>query len=392
MKALLLGALLLSQMPRITLSVENADIHTVLRAIAKVANTNIITTPGVQGKVTVEFTNLPWKEALYALLETNGLAALEEEDLIKVMTLQELQELRTTTQLTTRVFHLKYAKAEEVQPSIEGLLSDQGSVKVIKRTNSLVVRDSEDRVEQIAAILNRIDQPTPQVLIKARIVKVDRKTAQELGIRWLAGSVDPTHPYHWRAKVLNQAGTPQGIFQFGTLRSGINIDAILTALENEEKAEIISEPSVIVSNNETAVVLDGKKIPIITLDLAGNRVIKFYDVALKLTVTPHITPDSGIFLELHPELSDLSGEATAAGEPIILSSEVETKLLVKNGETVVIGGIHRNKTGEVKKGIPFLSAIPLIGKFFTYTAHTNDKTELMIFVTPVLHTPMVSQR
>ena len=392
MKVLVLSLLLFSQMPRITLSVENADIHTVLRAIAKVANTNIITTPGVQGKVTVEFTNLPWKEALYALLETNGLAALEEEDLIKVMTLEELQQLRTTTQLTTRVFHLKYAKAEEVRASIEGLLSDQGSVKVIKRTNSLVVRDTEDRLEQVEGILQRIDQPTPQVLIKARIVKVDRKTAQELGIHWISGNVDPTKPYHWNAKVLNRAGSPQGIFSFGTLRSGINIDAILTALENEEKAEIISEPSVIVSNNETAVVLDGKKIPIITLDLAGNRVIKFYDVALKLTVTPHITPDSGIFLELHPELSDLSGEATAAGEPIILSSEVKTKLLVKNGETVVIGGIHRNKTGEVKKGLPFLSSIPLIGKFFTYTAHTSDKTELMIFVTPVLHEPMISKR
>ena len=392
MKVFLLGALLFSQMPRISLSVEGADIHTVLRAIAKVAHTNIITTPGVQGKVTVQFSNLPWKEALYALLETNGLAAVEEENLIKVMTLDELQQLRTTTQLTTRVVHLKYAKAEEVAPSLEGLLSDLGTVKVIKRTNSLVIRDSEDRIEQVVATLKNIDQPTPQVLIKARIVKVDRKTAQELGIHWLAGTQDPTQPAHWRAKVLNRAGTPQGIFSFGTLRSGINIDAILTALENEEKAEIISEPSVIVSNNETAVVLDGKKIPIITLDLAGNRVIKFYDVALKLTVTPHITPDSGIFLELHPELSDLSGEATAAGEPIILSSEVQTKLLVQNGETVVIGGIHRNKTGEVKKGLPILSSIPLLGRFFTYTAHTMDKTELMIFVTPVLNQPMVSQK
>ena len=268
---------------------------------------------------------------------------------------------------------------------LQPLLSSQGVIQVERRTNSLMVRDSYDRIEKIAKLIQEIDKPTPQVLIKAKIAKVDYKAAREIGIQWKIGNLtNPNAPSHFQGSMNAPVQGPPFKFTIGTIRSGVSIDEILSALEQENKAEVISEPSVVVADNEEAFVLDGKKIPIVTLDLAGNRVIKFYDVALKLSVTPHITPDSSIALDLHPELSDLSGEATAAGEPIILSSEVKTKLQVKNGETVVIGGIIRNRKGTVMRGVPFLSSLPVIGRFFTYKAETQDKTELMIFVTPTL--------
>ncbi len=390
MKALILSMFLIFQTAggstgKVTLDIEKADINTVLRAIAKVGGVNIITTPSVQGEISVHLTDVPWREALYAILEANGFTAIEEENVIKVMTIQELENLKRTVRVSSRIFRIKYAKAEDLRPVLQPLLSSQGVIQVERRTNSLMVRDSYDRIEKIAKLIQEIDKPTPQVLIKAKIAKVDYKAAREIGIQWKIGNLtNPNAPSHFQGSMNAPVQGPPFKFTIGTIRSGVSIDEILSALEQENKAEVISEPSVVVADNEEAFVLDGKKIPIVTLDLAGNRVIKFYDVALKLSVTPHITPDSSIALDLHPELSDLSGEATAAGEPIILSSEVKTKLQVKNGETVVIGGIIRNRKGTVMRGVPFLSSLPVIGRFFTYKAETQDKTELMIFVTPTL--------
>ena len=388
MKTLLVFSILLSQTGNITLDLEKADINTVLRAIGEVGKVNIITTPNVRGEISVHLKNIPWRDALYAILETNGYAAIEEENIIKVMTIQELEEIKRTLRVSSKIFRIRYANAKDMIKVLQPLLSAQGVIQVEKRTNSLMVRDSYDRIEKIAELIKQIDKPTPQVVIKTKIVKIDRKVAEELGIRWITGNLsNPNEPTHGEFQFKGDVAQPTARLTFGTIRAGVNIDAILTALEREDRAEIISEPSVRVLDNEEAKVLDGKKIPIITLDLAGNRVVKFYDVALKLQVIPHVTPDSSILLELHPELSDLSGEATAAGEPIILSSEVKTKLQVKDGETVVIGGILRDRTTTLKKGVPFLSSLPVIGRFFSYTAETRGKSELMIFVTPKLVAP-----
>lgn len=385
MKTLIILSMLFSQVGNISLDLEKADINTVLRAIAEVGEVNIITTPNVRGEISVNLRDIPWRDALYAILETNGYAAIEEENIIKVMTIQEMEEIKRTLRTRSKVFRIKYARAEDLVEVLQPLLSDQGVIQVEKRTNSLMVKDSDDRIERVGEMIMQVDKPTPQVLIRAKIVKVDRKVARELGIRWVTGNVsNPNEPTRGEFQFKGSVAQPTAIFTFGTIRAGVNIDAILTALEREDRAEIISEPSVRVLDNEEAKVLDGKKIPIITLDLAGNRVVKFYEVALRLQVIPHMTPDSSIMLELHPELSDLSGEATAAGEPIILSSEVKTKLLVKNGETVVIGGILRDRVSSVVKGVPFLSSLPVLGRFFSYTAENKSKSELLIFVTPTL--------
>jgi type IV pilus assembly protein PilQ len=144
----------------------------------------------------------------------------------------------------------------------------------------------------------------------------------------------------------------------------------------------LSEPSVLISDNETAVILSGKKIPINTVDQAGNIITELYDVAVKLQVMPHINPNNQVLMDLHPEVSDLSGEATVSGGIIILTSEIMTKLLVDDGQTVVIGGVMRSKKDRLERRVPLLHAVPLVGRLFTYTSETLDKTEIMIFVTP----------
>jgi type II secretory pathway component GspD/PulD (secretin) len=144
----------------------------------------------------------------------------------------------------------------------------------------------------------------------------------------------------------------------------------------------LSQPSVLINDNEQARILSGKRIPINVLDKAGNLVTQFYDVAVRLTVTPHVNPDGNVMMALNPEVSDLSGEATVAGGIIILTSEVNTTLLAKDGETVVIGGVIRSKDGKVERRVPLLNAVPILGRLFSYTAKTVDKTEILVFVTP----------
>lgn len=162
----------------------------------------------------------------------------------------------------------------------------------------------------------------------------------------------------------------------------MNLNAIIEALEEDDKAHVLSKPSVLIADNEQAIILSGKRIPITTLDRSGNLVTTFYDVAVKLTVTPHINPNKQIMMELTPEVSDLSSEATVSGGIIILTSSVTTKLLVNNGDTAVMGGVIRSKEDKLERHVPLLHAIPLLGHLFSYTSTSVDKTEIMVFVTP----------
>jgi len=220
---------------------------------------------------------------------------------------------------------------------------------------------------------------------QAKIVEVDVRAARELGIKWRAGNLGfPTVATHAGGNVTVPVGAPSATFVFSTLKSLASIDATLSMLEERRKARILSEPRVAVADNEEAMILSGKKVPVITLDFAGNKIIRFYDVALKLTVTPHINPERQIMMELHPEVSDLSSEATVQGGVIILANEVRTKLMVKEGETAVIGGILRTKESTIRKGVPILSHIPLLGNLFKYTSRSRNKTELIIFITPTI--------
>ena len=367
----------------VSMDFENADIRTVLRAFADIGGVNIIATKGVQGTVTLKLRNLPWKQALKAVLEINGFSMIEEDNIIKVMTAAEMEDSKKAMKLETRIFNVKFAKADKLEGVISGMLSARGSIKVESRTNSLIVTDIPMVMSRIEDILARVDNPTPQVLVKAKLVEVNYGALRELGVVWRAGNMEDVRTStHSGAELSVPPPASNAAFYFGKLLSQAQLDLVISTLEDENKANVLSEPSILVADNQEAMILSGKKIPIVTRDFAGNQIIQFFDVALKLTVTPHISPDGKIVMDLHPVISDIAGEAPGAVGPVISSQEAQTKLTVNNGETVVIGGIIKTQSQDVKKGVPLLSSIPIIGNLFKYTKHEVNKTELMIFVTP----------
>jgi len=368
---------------RISMNVEESDIRAVLRSISEFSGMNIVAGSEVKGSVTVLLHDVPWREALDNILKMNDFVAIESQGIIRVSTHKDYEQARKLENLETRVYQIKYARAEKLQTVVMKLLSERGRAQADVRANALIVSDIPSVIEDMEEIVVSLDRPTAQVLIEAKFVEVDYATAREIGVDWSIGNLsNPLANTRAGGSVDLGIQDPHGTFTFGRLENGVDINAKIMALEENRRAEILSQPSVLINDNESAEILSGKKIPINVLDEAGNLVTEFFDVAVRLRVTPHINPDNDVLMTLNPEVSDLSGEATVSGGVIILTSEVSTTLLVEDGETVVIGGVIRSKDGIVERRVPLLNAIPLFGRLFSYQAKTLDKTEIMVFVTP----------
>ncbi|MFZ5433660.1 MAG: type IV pilus secretin PilQ [Calditrichota bacterium] len=368
---------------RISMNVEESDIRSVLRSISEFSGMNIVAGSEVKGTVTVLLHDVPWREALDNILKMNDFVAVEQNGIIRVSTHKDFEAARRLENLQTEVYNIKYARAEKLQGVVTKLLSERGKTQADVRANALIVSDIPSVIASMDSIVDALDQPTAQVLIEAKFVEVDFASTRELGVDWTLGNLgNPLTNTRAGGAVDLGVNEPSGSFTFGRLENGVKLEAKISALEENRKAEVLSQPSVLINDNETAQILSGKKIPINVLDQAGNIVTRFFDVAVRLLVTPHINPDNDVMMTLNPEVSDLSGEATVAGGVIILTSEVSTTLLVRDGETVVIGGVIRSKDGVVDRRVPLLHAIPLFGKLFSYSAKTLDKTEILVFVTP----------
>jgi len=368
---------------RISMNVEQADIRTVLRSIAEFSGTNIVAGSEVTGPVTVLLNNVPWREALDNVLRINDFVAVEDKGVIRVTTHKDIASAAQLERLTTNIYKIKYARAETLKKSLAKLLSERGKMESDTRANTLIVTDIPNVMESMDRIIAELDQQTSQVLVEAKIVQVDASRSRELGINWSAGNLNnPLANTHAGASVDAGVANPTGSFTFGKLQNGVDINATLSALEEDNKAEVLSQPSVLINDNESAQIISGKRIPFNKLDESGNVVTEFYDVAVKLNVTPHINPNNEVLMSLNPEVADLSGEATVSGGIIILTSEVKTTLLVKDGETVVIGGVIRSKEGTLNHRVPLLHAIPLFGRLFEYEVQNTDKSEILVFVTP----------
>ena len=367
----------------ISMNIEGAEIRSVLRSFSEFSGMNIIAGSDVKGTVTVLLHNVPWRQALDHVLKINDFVAVEEQGIIRIATLNDVQNAEKMIELETRVYQVNFARSNEVKTIVDKMLTPRGMCQSDARTNSLVVTDIPRVLNSVQFLVDTLDTQTDQVMIYAKIVEVDKRVRREIGINWTAGNLEnPLATTQIQGDVTLTPAEHTGRFSFGRLQEGVNLNAVLDALEEDERANILSEPSVLIADNAQAVILSGKRIPITTLDQAGNLVTTFYDVAVKLTVTPHINPNKQIMMELVPEVSDLSTEATVSGGIIILTSSVNTKLMVNNGETAVIGGVIRSKESTLKRQVPLLHAIPLLGNLFQYQSKNIDNTEIMIFVTP----------
>jgi type IV pilus assembly protein PilQ len=392
----------------ISMDFQNADIRTVLRSFSVYSDKNIIAGPEVKGPVTVHLEDVPWRKSLEIVLKANGYAAMEDAGVIRVgpwdqflnedIKINEAERKREDLiPLTTRIVDVSFAQAEEMVVPLEGILSRRGVIEVDDRTNSVIVSDIPIRVDEIAALVRKLDNQTPQVEITAKLVDLDARVTRELGIKWSAdnvtipgvqgelnAAVDVTGQMEATSTTQTMVSQPKAELEIGKI-FGPNgsFEATINALERENKATIISNPTITTLNNREATIIVGKKIPLIVSDEAGNPITQLTTVGIQMRVTPHVNSETGeITMDLHPEVSDLSSQATVQGGIIIVTAEADTRVMVRNGETAVIGGLIRDNDSIYESGIPVLRSLPLVGRFFGSKSKVSEKRELLIFVTP----------
>ncbi len=410
----------------INLEFQDADVKQVLRLIAEVAKLNVIAGDDVKGTITVSLRQVPWDEALDIILATKGLGQERSGNIVRVApvaTLTAERQARIAAQkaliqeepLQTRLIQINYATAQDVLGKVQPLLSDRGKVNVDQRTNKLIVEDVADFIDKAEALIAELDTPTPQVLIEARIVEVSLDFSRNLGVQWGgAVRVDPAtgnptglffpnrigvgggfdqlgNPIFGQATtttpnfVVNLPAASPGAgvgISLGSIDGTLDLDLRLTAIEQEGKGKVISSPKVTTIDNQEATITQGVRIPFETVSAQGTQV-QFVDAALKLIVTPHITGDDGVFMRIRVEKNAPSTVIQSInGVPGIETNEAETEVLVKDGDTTVIGGVYTINRGDTRSGVPWFRKLPLIGWLFRNRAITNRRQELLVFVTP----------
>lgn len=382
---------------RVSLDVQRASITTVLRTLAELSGRNIVSNQEVKGDVTVRLEDVPWPQALDIVLLTRGLGFSDEEGVLRIASLESLRKEQSDAQtaerkseeflpLETRVVRCNFAKAEEVKPAVDKLLTVRGHCEPDKRTNSLVVTDISERVAMASSLVDQLDTRTPQVEIESKLVDVDVSKASDIGIDWTAtltanGGADALNRDQ-QIISRNPIANPAGELRLGTIQSNYTLDMVIQALAEDRDANIISNPRITTVNNREASILVGQEIPLIVQDEAFNTVVQLKQIGIKLTVRPHINSDRQVELDVHPEVSDLSSQATVTGGIIINTSEANTRVLVNDGETAVMGGMIRENEATRQRGIPILKDIPALGWLFSSNSKVKQKRELLIFITP----------
>ncbi|TYB31385.1 MAG: type IV pilus secretin PilQ [Candidatus Mcinerneyibacterium aminivorans] len=385
------------------ISVQDANITSLLAEIAKVAGYNIVMSKSVSGKVSVDLHNVTWEKALDIILRTNGYAYRIDENIIRVATLQELkeevqarqeqQQLKNAGPKEVRIIPISYADPSDITKTVEGTLSNDAKITVDKRTNSIIITDIPSNLNNAEKLINYLDKPTPQVMIKAKFIRISDSAEQSLGINWQLNNSS-----NFESNLSNDSvsgGTDINVNPAGSSNSGqivtslldtFNLNAKLNMMVSESGAEVLASPKVTVLNNETAHFNAGQKIPITQLDESGNTVSQLQEIGVKLDVTPTINASNEVILDISPEVSSLAEPANGA-DLIISSNTAETKLLVKDGKTAVIGGLMRRDRSSGSAGVPILKDIPIIGNLFKNTTSQSSNEEILIFVTPYIIRP-----
>ena len=382
---------------KVSLDVQRASIGTVLRTLSELAGRNIVSNQEVKGEVTVRLEDVPWPQALDIVLLTRGLGFSDEEGVLRIASLEQLRKEQADAAsadrkveeylpLETRVVRCNFAKAEEVKPAVDKLLTVRGHCEPDKRTNSLVISDISERVAMATSLVDQLDTRTPQVEIESKLVDVDVSESTDIGIDWTLtltanGGADALNRAQ-EAISRNPIASPAGELRVGTIQDNYTLDMVLQALAEDRDANIISNPRITTVNNREASILVGQEIPLIVQDESFNTVVQLKQIGIKLTVRPHINSDRQVELDVHPEVSDLSSQATVQGGIIINTSEANTRVLVNDGQTAVMGGLIRENEATRERGIPILMDIPALGWLFRSSSVVKQKRELLIFITP----------
>ena len=428
----------------------DADIRNVLRVLTDISGKNIVLSDDVKGKITIKLDNVSWDEAMDIVIRNNDLAKVEEENIIRIVSskkfldekdkdrkerLEFLKEKEMKQRLeedfVQETVFLNYVDVSEVEKvirgdearKIKGLLSPTGAITPVKWTNSLIIKDTRENVDEVKKRIKEHDIKPPQVQIEARIVQAGSEFIRDLGVQWGArykstivgkdveltggrtgagsigttggSSMSPTagqtgvrlnpalaFPYNVNlpAAVGAGSGGVLGIF-IGSAADSLNIDVQLSALESDGKLKIISHPKVVTSDNKPAKINQGKQIPYQTVSQSGTQT-QFADAVLGLEVTPQVTRDGNIRLKVKVTKDSADFNNLTVAGPTIDKREAVTELIVKDGETAVIGGIYESEDNVTDSSVPYLSKIPLISWLFKRDFKKTQKTELLLFITP----------
>ncbi|BCB72919.1 fimbrial assembly protein PilQ [Vreelandella aquamarina] len=394
---------------RLSLNFQDIEVRAVLATLAEFTGLNLVASDSVTGRVTLNLNDVPWDQALALILQSQGLSSREQGNVIVVAPASELAEIerqeiearsqqQTLAPLVTEFIEIKYARAEDLAQLLRGgdgfgLLTERGRVSVDQRTNTLLIQDTAEQVRDIMRTLVRLDVAVRQVQIEARIVIARDSATRELGVNWgmsrpgsrvdLGGAATGTVPRGGLAVDLGSMAAADTSFSFGYLSGDILLDLELRALESEGKSQTISQPRVITANQRTATIRQGEERAFQSVDAQGNPDTEFKEAELSLEVTPQITPDNRIIMDLVIK-NDSFRESEFGGEPPIDTNQIETQVLVDNGQTVVLGGILTTEQLSQIAKTPLLGDLPILGRLFRYTEESNEKVELLVFITPRL--------
>lgn len=402
---------------KLSLNFQDIEVRSVLQLIADFTGLNLVASDTVSGSITLRLQNVPWDQALDLILKTKGLDKRQIGNVLLVAPADEIAarerlELETNKQISELapvsldIVQVNYAKAADIVALIkedEELISSRGFVSSDARTNTISVRETADKLEQIRRLVNTWDVPVRQVLIEARLVRAQTDLAEELGVRWGAAgrsNVNGGENNIGFGGVIGQGQLDSGgnvdlgglnvdlgvtrantsSVSFGYIGSDFLVDLELSAFESDGQAEIVAQPKVVTADRQTAKIKSGEEIPYQEASSSGATSVSFKEAALSLEVTPQITPDDKIIMDLTVN-QDSRGQETA-GVPSINTNEVTTQVLVRNGETVVLGGIFQSETSTTITKTPFLGDIPYLGRLFTRKTAIDERSELLIFITP----------
>ena len=387
--------------------------------LADFTDTNLVVSDAVSGNITLHLNEVPWDQALDIILTTQMLDKRQVGNILlidKAATIDQRENAVLENQLTAQKFiplqseflQINYAKASDIAMILKdkssSLLSDRGTLSVDARTNTLWLQDTGAKIHEIKTWLKRLDVPIKQVVIEARIVNMMKDCAEDLGVRWgvsnsthLSGTIDAANKI---ANGIASADTPVserlnldlGAIPFDASPASIGIalaklgdhvllDLELSALESEGRAEIVASPRLMTTNQQPAMIESGEDIPYQEATLSGATAVAFKKAVLSLKVTPQITPDGKLLMDLLINQDSDSGRRVQ-GVPIVLTKSIETSVLVNNGQTIVLGGIYKHAKNNSVARVPFLGTLPIVGHLFSRKQTRKRNEELLIFITP----------
>jgi len=413
---------------KVSLKMYNVEITTLLRALARAADHNLLIKSDIEGNISVIIQDTPWDQVFRGILRTHGLSYTWEGDIIRVATIEDMErnlkldaiqekrkaqelEIKRVEPLLTRVVTINYADATELKENLKEFLTknkegkSRGSIMVDEHTNSLIIQAIMTDIARMISLIEELDRPTPQILIEAHIVEATRETAYNLGIQWgglyhtgnswitpgantgevlgnsLSTGIDPSSGIAANFPAdIGATGLTLGFVFENIGKSILNVQ--LSALQEDGQINILSSPSITTLDNQMAFTENGEKVPYVSTDDDGNTDVKFEEAVLRLEITPHVIDERNLKMKIGVKKDEVDITRAVEGNPFIIKKQTETTLIVEDNETIVISGLTKQTNSNSESGIPGLKDLPFLGFLFKAKDKSDKMEEVLIFITP----------